>query len=75
MQDMDDVIKYAVSLEPVGSQCRVCDFDAKGALLQALVQLFPPGSELEKAVYAEMDLLPFNDVQKDEPVVWLHIFK
>jgi hypothetical protein len=73
--DMDDVIKYAVSLQPLANECSVCDFEAKGALLNVLVQLLPPGSELEKAVYAEVDYLSLNDMQKDNPVAWLHLFK
>ena len=73
--DVDDVIKYAVSLQPAANECSVCDFEAKGALLNVLVQLLPPGSELEKAVYAEVDYLSLNDIEKDNPVAWLHLFK
>lgn len=73
--EVDDVIKYAVSLQPAADECPVCDFEAKGALLNVLVQLLPPGSELEKAVYAEVDYLSLNDMQKDNPVAWLHLFK
>ncbi len=43
--------------------------------MDALVQLFPPGSQLEKAVYAQVDYLSFNDMEKDDPVAWLHLFK
>jgi hypothetical protein len=73
--DMEDVIQYAVSAEPPGAECSVCDFEFKGALLDALVQLFPPGSQLDKAVYAQVDFLSFNNMQKDDPVAWLHVFK
>jgi hypothetical protein len=73
--DMDDVINYATSTQTNTSECAVCDFEAKGALLSALIQLLPPGSDLEKAVYAQMDYLSFNDMQKDDPVAWLHLFK
>jgi hypothetical protein len=73
--DVDDVIKYAVSLQPAANECSVCDFEAKGALLNVLVQLLPPRSELEKVLYAELDYLSFNDIQKDNPVAWLHLFK
>ncbi|MGA9061228.1 MAG: hypothetical protein WB341_06115 [Terracidiphilus sp.] len=73
--DVDDVIRYAVSLQPAADECPVCDFEAKGALLTVLVQLLPPGSELEKAVYAELDYLTLNGMQKDNPVAWLHLFK
>jgi hypothetical protein len=73
--DVQDLIQYALSLEPLGAQCPVCDFESKGALLDALVQLFPPGSELDKAVYAQVDFLSLNSVQKDDPVAWLHVFK
>jgi hypothetical protein len=52
--DVDDVITYAVSRQPAADECPVCDFEAKAGLLTALVQLLPPGSELEKAVYAEV---------------------
>jgi|GEM_PF-5352234 len=73
--DADDVIKYAVSRQPAADECPVCDFEEKAGLLTALVQLLPPGSELEKAVYAEVDYLSLNDMQKDDPVAWLHLFK
>jgi hypothetical protein len=74
--DADDVIKYAMSPQPAADdQCPVCSFAAKGALLSVLVQLLPPGSELEKAVYADVDYLSLNDMQKDDPVAWLHLFK
>ncbi len=73
--DVDDVIRYAVSLRPAANKCPVCDFEAKGALLNVLVQLLPPGSDLEKAVYAAVDYLSLNDMQQDDPVAWLHLFK
>jgi hypothetical protein len=73
--DVDDVIQYAVSRQTSANECSVCDFEAKGALLTVLVQLLPPGSELDKAVYAEVDYLSLNDMQKDNPVAWLHLFK
>lgn len=73
--DVDDVIQYALSLQPSAGECPVCDFEAKGALLTVLLQLLPPGSELEKAVYADLDFLSLNDMQKDNPVAWLHVFE
>jgi len=73
--DVDNVIKYAVSRQPSADACPVCDFEERGALLSALVQLLPPGSELDKAVYAEVDYLSLNDMQKDNPVAWLHLLK
>jgi hypothetical protein len=73
--DVEDVIEYALALEPPGAECPVCDFESKGALLDALVQLFPPGSQLDKAVYAQVDYLSRNDMEKDDPVAWLHVFK
>jgi hypothetical protein len=73
--DVDDVIKYAVSRQHSADECAVCDFEEKGALLTALIQLVPPGSELGKAVYAEVDHLSRNDMQKDNPVAWLHLLK
>lgn len=73
--DVDDVIHYAVSPPPAASECPVCNFEAKGGLLDALVQLLPPGSDLEKAEYAEVDDLSFSDMQKENPVAWLHLFK
>lgn len=66
--DVEDVIEYALSLEPAGAECPVCEFESKGALLDALVQLFPPGSQLDKAVYAQVDYLSYNNMQKDDPV-------
>lgn len=74
--DVDDVIQYAISLQPsAADECAVCEFESKGALLGALVQLLPPGSELEKAVYAEVDYLSLDDMQTNNPVAWLHLFK
>jgi hypothetical protein len=74
--DVGDVIKYAMSSQSAADdQCPVCGFAAKGALLNVLVQLPPPGSDLEKAVYADVDYLSQNDMQKDNPVAWLHLFK
>jgi len=73
--DVEDVIQYALSLDQPGAECRACDFESKGALLDALVQLFPPGSQLDKAVYAQVDFLSLNNMQKDDPVAWLHVFK
>lgn len=74
--DVDDVIKYAMSPQPAADDsCPVCRFAAKGALLTVLVQLLPPGSELERVVYADVDYLSQNDMQKDDPVAWLHLFK
>jgi len=74
--DVDDVIQYAVSLQPsAADECAVCEFESKGALLDALVQLLPPGSDLEKAVYAEVDFLSLDDMQTNNPVAWLHLFK
>lgn len=73
--DVDDVIQYVVSLQPAADECPVCDFEAKGAMLTVLIQLLPPGSELEKVVYADLDYLSLNDMQKDNPVAWLHLLK
>ncbi len=73
--DVEDVIQYALSLEPPSAECPARDFESKGALLDALVQLFPPGSQLDKAVYAQVDYLSLNNMQKDDPVAWLHVFK
>lgn len=73
--DVDDVIGYAVAPQGADDECPVCEFEARGALLTALVQLLPPGSQLEKAVYAEEDYLSLNDMQKENPVAWLHLLK
>lgn len=75
--DVDNLIKYAIAPqpEPASDACPVCEFDAKGALLDALVQLLPPGSELQEATGAEVDFLGYSDWQTENPVVWLHLFK
>lgn len=71
---MDGVIKYTLSRQPAADECPVCDFEERGGLL-ALVQFLPPGSELDKAVYATVDYLSLNDMQRYDPVAWLHLLK
>jgi hypothetical protein len=73
--DVEEIIRYATSADPVAADCPDCNFESKGALLHALVQLFPAGSQLDKVVYADIDFLSMNDMQKDEPPAWLHFFK
>jgi len=72
--DVEDVVRYAVSLEPSGASCPVCDFDAKGVLFMILVDILPPGYQLERAITAEVDYLSFNPIQKTDPIAWLALF-
>jgi len=72
--DVEDVVKYAISLEPSGAACSVCDFDAKGGLFMMLVDTLPAGHQLERAINAEVDYLSFNAMQKDDPIAWLALF-
>jgi hypothetical protein len=73
--DVEDVVKYAISHEPSGGECPICDFDAKGALFMMLVDILPEGQQLERAITAEVDYLSFNAMQKDDPIEWLAILK
>jgi hypothetical protein len=73
--DVEDVVKYAISLEPAGAECPVCDFDAKSHLLLMLIDILPAGQELERAINAEVDFLSFHAMQKDDPIAWLALFK
>lgn len=73
--DVDDVVKYAVQLEPSGAECSVCDFHAKGGFFMMLVDSLPPGHQLERAIHAEVDYLSFNPIQKDDPIAWLTLFR
>jgi hypothetical protein len=74
-EDEDDVIKYALAIEPAGAECPFCDFVVKAALLHALVSYSPSGSQLEKAANAQVDFLSFNEMEKNNPVAWLHFLK
>ena len=71
--DADDVIRYAVSLEP--TECPVCDFRMKGFTMMLLTDTLPLGPQLEKAVNAEVEYLSFHPMQKDDPVSWLTLLK
>ncbi len=73
--DVDEVLKYAVSLESSGSACPVCDFQSKGALFLVLVDNLPAGHQLERVISHEVDYLSSNRMQKDDPVAWLLFFK
>jgi hypothetical protein len=73
--DVEDVVKYVISLEPSGAECSVCDFDAKSGLFMMLVDILPAGQQLERAISAEVDYLSLNSMQKDDPIAWLALFK
>jgi hypothetical protein len=71
--EADDVIKYAVSLQP--TDCPVCDFRTKGFTMMLLTDMLPLGPQLEKAANAEVEYLSFHPMQKDDPVSWLTLLK
>lgn len=73
--DVEDVVRYATTPEPKDSKCPVCDFYARAHLLFMLVDILPPGHELERAIDAEVDYLSFNSTETDDPVAWLMTFK
>jgi hypothetical protein len=73
--DVEDVVKYAISLEPSGAECPVCDFHAKGHILMMLIDILPAGQELERAISAEVDYMSLNVMQNDDPIAWLALFK
>jgi hypothetical protein len=73
--DVDEVVRYAISIEPGGVACSVCEFDSKAFLFMSLVDILPAGAQLERAINAESDYLSFNTMQNDDPIAWLALFR
>ena len=73
--DVEDIVKDATSLEPSDAACPVCDFYSKCISLTRLVNMLPPGHQLERAINAEIDFLSFSAMQRDNPTAWVYYLK
>jgi len=73
--DVEDVLKFTVSLEPKDASCPLCDFYSKGVLFVMLVDLLPSGQQLQQAIDAETDFLSFHSMETEDPPAFLLLLK
>jgi hypothetical protein len=70
-----EAVNYAVFPRHFDNQCPACEFVEQTGVFMALTSCLPKGSNLQRVVDAEVNLLSLNAIEHNDPVIWITPFK